>query len=722
MNKKRLITSALPYVNNIPHLGNIIGCVLSADVFARYSKIAGYDVLFVSGNDEYGTTTETKALQEKVTPKELCDKYHKIHKEIYDWFNIDFSVFGRTSDPKQTEIVHSIFWDLYNNGYIIEDTLNQPYCEKCNMYLADRFVEGDCPHCGYEQAKGDQCEKCGKLLDPSELKNPRCAICKKTPVFKETKHLFLDLEELKPVLEKWVIDTALSNGWSNNALSVTKGWIEQGLKKRCITRDLKWGVPVPLKGYENKVFYVWFDAPIGYISITASKYENWADWWKNPGNVDLYQFMGKDNIPFHTVLFPASLFGTKQNWTMLKTISSTEYLNYEDLKFSKSRGTGVFGDMAKDTGIESDLFRYYLLRIRPEKSDTQFFWNDFMEKANGEIIANFANLANRVFQFVDKFFDGVIPAFSENGNSLFSQVDIQKEAKLIIRDFEDVELKKALMDALSLSSIGNKFFQDKAPWALIKTDKQAAGDIIGSLAALVKDLSILLSPFIPTAVDKIFEILKISKDKLNLDNIGEYSYIKNAKINKPVILFNKLEKEKMEELREKFAGSKNENTENKNNADPFSKIYLKVGKIVEIKKHPKADKLFIEKIDLGSGDVRQIVSGLAPYYKEEELLNKKVVVVANLKEAVLRGEPSKGMLLAAENEDKSVVEVVFPDGEIGETVKAEGIEPTKDEITIDDFFAVEIKVDNKIVKYDGKELKVGENNVKVEKVETGKVR
>jgi len=293
---------------------------------------------------------------------------------------------------------------------------------------------------------------------------------------------------------------------------------------------------------------------------------------------------------------------------------------------------------------------------------------------------------------------------------------------LIIRDFEDVELKKALMDALALSSIGNKFFQDKAPWALIKTDKQAAGDIIGSLAALVKDLSILLSPFIPTAVDKIFEILKISKDKLNLDNIGKYSYIKNAKINKPVILFNKLEKEKMEELREKFAGSKNENTENKNNADPFSKIYLKVGKIVEIKKHPKADKLFIEKIDLGSGDVRQIVSGLAPYYKEEELLNKKVVVVANLKEAVLRGEPSKGMLLAAENEDKSVVEVVFPDGEIGETVKAEGIEPTKDEITIDDFFAVEIKVDNKIVKYDGKELKVGENNVKVEKVETGKVR
>jgi len=588
------------------------------------------------------------------------------------------------------------------------------------MYLADRFVEGECPHCGYDQAKGDQCEKCGKLLDPSELKTPRCAVCKNTPVFKETKHLFLDLEELKPVLERWVTDTALSNGWSGNALSVTKGWIEQGLKKRCITRDLKWGVPVPLKGYENKVFYVWFDAPIGYISITASKYDNWEEWWKNPENVDLYQFMGKDNIPFHTVLFPASLFGTKRNWTTLKTISSTEYLNYEDLKFSKSRGTGVFGDMAKDTGIESDLFRYYLLRIRPEKSDTQFFWNDFMEKANGEIIANFANLANRVFQFIDRFFDGVAPAFSENGNSLFSQVDIKKEVKLIIRDFEDVELKKALLDILALSSVGNKFFQDKAPWVLVKTDKQAAGDIIGSLTALVKDLSILLSPFIPTAVDKIFDILNIGKDKLTLDNIGEYSYIKGVKINKPVILFNKLEKEKMEELREKFAGNKN--AKNKSGADPFSKIYLKVGKIVEIKKHPKADKLFIEKIDLGSGDVRQIVSGLAPYYKEEELLNKKVVVVANLKEAVLRGEPSKGMLLAAENKDKSVVEVIFPDGEIGEIVKVEGIEPSTNEITIDDFFAVEIKVENRVVKYNGKELKVGEKNVKVDRVENGKVR
>ena len=432
MKKKRLITSALPYVNNIPHLGNIIGCVLSADVFSRYCKMAGYETLYICGNDEYGTTTEAKALQEGISPKELCEKYCKIHKEIYDWFEIDFSVFGRTSHPKQTEIVQDIFTKLYNNGYIIKDTLTQPYCSNDKMFLADRFVEGICPHCSYEKAKGDQCEKCGKLLDPLELKEPKCTICNTSPIFKETKHLFLDLAKLKPKLEKWIDKASKEGNWSNNALSITKGWLEQGLLKRCITRDLKWGIPVPLEGYKDKVFYVWFDAPVGYISITAAKFENWEEWWKNPDNVDLYQFMGKDNIPFHTVIFPSGLIGTGDNWTLLKTISSTEYLNYEDIKFSKSRGTGVFGDHVKETGIEADLFRYYLIRNRPEKNDTQFFWIDFMEKVNGEIIANYANLVNRVLQFVDKFFDGIIPDFDINDNSFIKTKDIETRKKDII--------------------------------------------------------------------------------------------------------------------------------------------------------------------------------------------------------------------------------------------------------------------------------------------------
>ncbi|HOJ63704.1 MAG TPA: methionine--tRNA ligase [Spirochaetota bacterium] len=721
MKKKRLITSALPYVNNIPHLGNIIGCVLSADVFARYCKIANYETLFVCGNDEYGTTTETKALQEGLTPKDLCDKYHKIHKEIYDWFNIDFSVFGRTSHPKQTEIVQSIFWKLYENGYIVEGLLIQPYCEHCKMFLADRFVEGICPYCGYEMAKGDQCENCGKLLDPAELKEPKCTICKKPPVFKETKHLFLDLETLKPELEKWVNTTAEKNNWSYNALSVTKGWIDLGLKKRCITRDLKWGVPVPLKGYEDKVFYVWFDAPIGYISITASKYDNWEEWWKNPENVDLYQFMGKDNIPFHTVLFPASLMGTKENWTMLKTISSTEYLNYEDLKFSKSRGTGVFGDQAKDTGIDPDLFRYYLLRIRPEKNDTNFFWNDFMEKTNGEIIANYGNLVNRILQFIDRFFDGLIPDITELNSeySVFSIVDINKEKEKIINDFENIELKNCLLDILEISSIGNKFFQDKEPWKVVKENKETAKIIIGSLLFLIKDISIMLYPYIPKTIEKFFATINVEKEKINFNDIENYSYLKNKKINKPIVLFNKLEKDKIEELRKKFSGSTNMTEES------LFPVLLKTGKILEIKRHPKADKLYIEKVDLGNGEIRQIVSGLVPYYKEEELLNKTIVVVTNLKEAILRGEKSQGMLLAAQNEDGTIVEVLSPDAVPGTIVLPEGLkesEVNKKEISIDEFFNVKIDVRESKIFCNNKPLVVNNQPIKVEKVKNGIVK
>ncbi|HOV14197.1 MAG TPA: methionine--tRNA ligase, partial [Spirochaetota bacterium] len=708
--------------NNIPHLGNIIGCVLSADVFSRYSKLAGYETLFVCGTDEYGTTTETRALQEGISPKLLCDKYNKIHSEIYKWFNIDFSVFGRTSDSKQTEIVQSIFWDLYNNGFIIEDKLIQPYCEKDKMFLADRFVEGTCPHCGFLQAKGDQCDACGKLLDPTDLKDSKCALCGNKPIFKETKHLFVDLEGLKPQLEKWIDETAKKNNWSNNALATTKGWIEQGLKKRCITRDLKWGVPVPLKGYEDKVFYVWFDAPIGYISITAEKYPDWEKYWKNPDEVELYQFMGKDNIPFHTVLFPSTLIGTKQNWTMLKTISSTEYLNYEELKFSKSRGTGVFGDQAKDTGIDPDLFRYYLLRNRPEKNDTQFFWQDFMDKANGEIIANYANLVNRVLQFIDKFFDGVVPNFDIK-NTIFENINILSEKQKVMDGFENIELKDTLLYILNVCSSGNKYFQDNEPWALIKTDLEKTKTIIGGLCGFVKDITIFLNPYIPKITERVFGMLNLSLDKISFENIGNYSDLKNKKINKPSILVNKLEKEQIDSLKKKFSGKQEQNMENKteNTNKDFSKILLKVGKIINIERHPKADKLYIEKIDLGNGETRQIVSGLVPFYKEEELLNKKIILVYNLKPANLRGTLSEGMLLAAENQDRTVVEVLSPDCEVGTVVTLEGVTPKSEEITIDEFFSYLLSVKDYLFNFEGKSLLANGKVIKSEKVQNGKV-
>lgn len=714
--RKILITSALPYVNNIPHLGTLIGCVLSADVFYKYCKISEYETIFICGTDEYGTTTETRALQEKMTPKELCDKYYKIHKEIYEWFEIEFSHFGRTSDPAHTKIVQDIFLKLYNNGYIEEDVLVQPYCEKDKMFLADRYIEGICPNCKYENAKGDQCENCGKLLNANELLSPKCTLCGSTPLFKETKHLFLNLEKLRVPLEEWIEKASKEGNWSYNAISLTKGWLEQGLLKRCITRDLKWGIPVPLEEYKDKVFYVWFDAPIGYISITASKFENWREWWCNPEEVELYQFMGKDNIPFHTILFPATLIGTKEKWTMLKAISSTEYLNYEDSKFSKSRGTGIFGDQVKETGIEPDIYRFYLLRNRPEKNDTQFYWNDFMEKVNGELIDNYANLVNRVLQFINRFFNDNVPEFKEQ-NSIQKQINFENNVKEVLTLFEEIELKKALLKILEIASMGNKFFQDNEPWVLIKSDIEKAKDVIGSLACFVKDISILLYPYIPNAVKKVFSMLNLSFDDILIKNIGKNELLINKKINKAEILFKKLEKESIEFFRKKFSGQ-----QSMNEYSMFNKLQLKVAKIIEIKKHPKADKLYIEKVDIGNGETRQIVSGLVPYYKEEELLGKKVVLVTNLKPAVLRGELSEGMLLAAESLDKNTVEVIFPEANVGEFVIIEGASPSKNEITIEEFLSVPINVDNYEVKFLDKPLKAGGKILKVCKIKEGKVR
>jgi len=399
-----LITSALPYVNNVPHLGNIIGCVLSADVFARYCRIRGYNIIYICGTDEYGTATETKAMEENCSPKEICDKYHAIHRDVYKWFDISFDHFGRTSSPQQTEICQAIFNKLWENEWLSENTMQQLYCESCQKFLADRLVDGTCPTpgCNYESARGDQCEKCGKLLNPTELIDPKCKVCRNTPDIRGTNHLFLELPLLREQLEKYISEMSVARNWSQNAIQATNAWLKEGLRPRCITRDLKWGVPVPHEKYKEKVFYVWFDAPIGYISITACYTPEWEKWWKNPENVELYQFMGKDNVPFHTVMFPSTLLGTGENWTLMKTISVTEYLNYENGKFSKTKGVGVFGNDAKDTKIPPEVWRYYLLTNRPEVSDTLFTWGDLQAKLNSELLSNLGNFINRVLSFISK--------------------------------------------------------------------------------------------------------------------------------------------------------------------------------------------------------------------------------------------------------------------------------------------------------------------------------
>ena len=410
-NRNILITSALPYVNNVPHLGNIVGAVLSGDVYARYCRRSGYKTLYICGTDEYGTATETKALEEGMSCKSICDKYFKMHASIYEWFQIEFDSFGRSSTPIQTEITHEIFKDLYENGFFFAKSVDQCYCEGCARFLADRYVEGTCPLCGFDDARGDQCDGCGKLLNAIELKSPQCKLCRSTPVIRSSNHLFLDLSKLQTECEGFVENAAKICNWSSNSLAIARAWLTEGLRPRCMTRDLKWGTSVPMSGFEDKVFYVWFDAPIGYISITAGyDSENWRLWWQNPKNVELHQFMGKDNVPFHTVIFPSTLMGTRQPWTLLHQLNSTEYLNYEGGKFSKSRGTGVFGSDARDSGIPASIWRYYLLASRPESTDAAFSWSDFVAKTNSELLANLGNFVNRATRFVAAKMDSLVPA------------------------------------------------------------------------------------------------------------------------------------------------------------------------------------------------------------------------------------------------------------------------------------------------------------------------
>ena len=531
--KKRLITSALPYVNNIPHLGNLIQ-VLSADGFARFCRSKGYETLYICGTDEYGTASETKAAQEGLTPQELCDKYFVIHRDIYKWFEIDFDYFGRTSTQLQTEIVQAIFKKVDENGYIKEAEIEQLYCEHDQRFLADRYVIGECPKCGSLGARGDQCDECGSLLDPTELINPKCGICGNTPILKRTKHLYIDLPKALPLLQEWMDKASVEGFWAKNAVQTTKSWIRDGLKERAITRDLKWGIPVPKEGYEDKVFYVWFDAPIGYISITANHTDDWREWWQNQEEVELFQFIGKDNIPFHTVIFPATLLATQEPWTMLHHMSSSEYLNYEGGKFSKSRGMGIFGNDVQDTGIPADMWRFYLFYNRPEKADVLFTWKDFQEKINGELIGNISNLVHRTLSFIDRFYDGVVPQ-GEIDEVL--KGEIAQRIGVIEAHFERSELREALRQICYLSSVGNKAFQDGEPWKNRTENPEQSASLLRTLIYLLRDLGVLLQPFIPSASAQLLSYL--NSEGSTWESMGEYTSIE--KINKPDYLFMRLE-------------------------------------------------------------------------------------------------------------------------------------------------------------------------------------
>ena len=763
---KKLITSALPYVNNVPHLGNLIQ-VLSADVFARYSRLKGDDVLYICGTDEYGTATETKAQEAGKTPRELCDYYHSLHAKIYEWFGIAFDYFGRTSIKEHTEVTQEIFRELYKNGYIKEHESEQFFCSKCNRFLADRYVVGECPNCGNE-AKGDQCDFCGKLLEPTELKDATCSTCHTKPTLKKTKHLYIDLPSILPKYNEWLEKTLKASSWSNNAIQVTKGWIKEGLQERAITRDLKWGIPVPLAGYEHKVFYVWFDAPIGYISLTKHYTQevgsNWATWWLDSPDVRLFQFIGKDNIPFHTVIFPSSLIGTGRDWTKLYKMSSSEYLNYESGKFSKSKGIGVFGTDAMESDIPSDVWRFYIFYNRPEKSDFQFTWKDFRERVNSELIGNLCNLINRTTTFVQKYYEGNIPkTYDLQGDEKNAIIAIRKavdETKKRIENFqENGQLKDAFHEVFSLSDIGNKAFQAGEPWKNIKENPEYASSLIRELCYLIKDLLIFVHPFIPFYANEVATFFGLVIDSgdvfngkchknirkpssLSWEDIGKREGL--TKIEGVKIILKMLDEKKIEEYREKFSGNENKekttekvesskSTKEAKKASPIEtfieKIVLKTARIMEVSRHPDADKLYVLKVDDGRIKDRIIVSGLVGFFTEEELLNKDIVIADNLKPRKMRGIDSNGMLLAAsyEKEDgDEVLELVSaPNASVGTRLTLKGYEESFNDdakmISADTFFSVPIKVVSGIVQIEGVPLLVDGKEIEAKIVLNGDV-
>ncbi|KAJ7364141.1 tRNA synthetases class I (M)-domain-containing protein [Mycena albidolilacea] len=568
-----LITSALPYCNNVPHLGNIIGSTLSADVFSRYSRTRNRTTLYICGTDEYGTATETQALKEGITPRELCDKYHLVHKATYEWFDIGFDHFGRTSTPLHTEISQEIYTNLGKHDLLERQDKAQTYCEGCPKFLADRFVEGICPHCGYEDARGDQCDNCTRTLDAVELIKPRCLVDKTHTVTTRTSaHMYYRLNAVQDRTIEWIKSSSKAGKWSSNSVINSDGEIidarlNAGLYPTPLTRDLKWGVPVPVEegdefGMAGKVLYVWFDAPIGYPSITANYTPEWKKWWFNPKDVKLYQFMGKDNVYFHTVYWPAVQIGDGRDWTLLHHVNSTEYLNYEGGKFSKSRGRGVFGPAATETGIPASVWRYYLLSARPENADSTFSWAECIAANNNVLLNNFGNFVNRTLKFISSQYNGVLPdggdapgplAVDDALDGKFIQ-EVNDLLKVYIDAMEAVKLRLGLQTIMHISGAGNTYLQSSGlNKALMTENPVRCGQVLSRAVNLIYVLSTLIYPFMPATSDAI--LAQINAPARAVPDVLSTDILAGHTIGKPEHLFKKIEENMAETFRLKFGGN-----------------------------------------------------------------------------------------------------------------------------------------------------------------------
>lgn len=661
------ITSAIPYVNGVKHLGNIVGSMLPADIFHRFLGIFGVDNIYICGTDEHGTAVELAALEEGLAPEEYSEKYYKIQKEIYKKWNFDFTFFGRSSSPSNHQITQDLFLSSHENGYIKEDTIIVPYCKYDKRFLPDRYIIGICPVCGYDSARGDQCEKCSTLLDPDELIEAKCSICKRQEIeFRKEKHLFLNLPLLEDRLKEWI---SQQTHWPENTRNLALGWLKEGLKPRCITRNLKWGVRVPLKGYEHLVFYVWYDANTAYISMTKDAEDtgvikDWKGYWKDS---HIYQFMGKDNIPFHTVIWPAIALAARDseqrdtNYQLPYHVAGYEYLNWEGEKFSTSKGIGLFSDEALDL-FPADYWRFYLASILPETKDSNFDWSDFQARVNSELIGNYGNLFYRATYFIEKNFGGVVPQAHLGDKEKNLQWELEKTITKVKELVHDVKLREALREILGFASLVNKYFQESEPWDTVKKNRAAAATTLYTSINLLRPLSVLLSPYIPESACRALNCLGSGNE------LTDKFLVEPGQRIKAELLFKKIddmEIEKVKKYKTKYM-KREKVTRGESSSDAatddshlvlvnemlslneFQKVDMRVGTITEVKDHPNADKLYVLEVDLGN-ECRQLVAGLRDKYKKEQLEGKQVIVMMNLEPRELRGVKSHGMLLAAED-------------------------------------------------------------------------
>ena len=668
--KRTLITAALPYANGPVHIGHLAGVYIPSDIYARYLRLRGEEVLFVCGSDEHGVPIAIKAKKEGVTPQDIVDRYDGIIRQSFADFGITFDIYGRTTSPTHRELASSIFLTIYDKGGFIEEESEQYYDPEAKQFLADRYITGTCPRCQNERAYGDQCESCGSTLNPTDLIHPKSAISGATPELRKTKHWYLPLDKHEPFLKQWILED--HKEWKSNVYGQCKSWLDGGLQPRAVSRDLDWGIPVPVEGAEGKVLYVWFDAPIGYISNTKELLpDSWEKWWKSE-DTRLLHFIGKDNIVFHCIVFPAML-RAEGSYILPENVPANEFLNLEGDKISTSRNWAVWlNEYLIDLPGKQDVLRYVLTANAPETKDNDFTWRDFQARNNNELVAVFGNFVNRALVLTSKYFEGKVPALgalTDFDRETLAELSTVREA--IERELDNFHFREALKEAMNLARLGNKYLADTEPWKLAKTDMERVATILNISLQITANLAIAFAPFLPMSSEKLCKMLAIALPQWS--DLGRSDLIEAGHtLGEASLLFEKIEDEVIEAQIQKLQATKEANAAAEDHAAPiaediafddFLKLDIRVGTVTECSKVPKADKLLQFRIDDGLGG-RTIVSGIAEHYAPEELVGKQVCFIANLPARKLRGIESQGMILSAADRTTGQLRVISPQGPI----------------------------------------------------------